>query len=211
MGRRDVLSLLYFTLVTTKVKRGRPRRAITDRAILDAASELIAQRGYRGMTVGAVAAAAGVSEPTVYLRYATKHDLAVAAIARRPFLTHPPDTGDTIEDLIALLTDLVAAAEAIGMSIVGVVLAEEPEHPELLARWRASVGSVGLRAVDTIIQRGRGRGDVRPDIAASLVADVIVGAYLARYTHQGPPDCHWAREIVEMLAPALRGHNRVTA
>lgn len=163
------------------------------------------------MTVGAVAAAAGVSEPTVYLRYATKHDLAVAAIGRRPFLTQPPDTGDTIEDLVALLTALVATAEAVGMSIVGVVLAEEPEHPELLARWRASVGSVGLRAVETIIERGRRRGDVRPDLPASLVSDLIVGAYLARYTHHGPPGDDWAREVVELLAPALRGHNRVPA
>ncbi|HEX3539197.1 MAG TPA: TetR/AcrR family transcriptional regulator [Acidimicrobiales bacterium] len=197
--------------MTTKRKRGRPRQAATDTAILDAASELIAQRGYRGMTVGAVAATAGVSEPTVYLRYATKHDLAVAAVARRPFLTHPPDTGDSIEDLAALLTALVETAEAIGMSIVGVVLAEEPEHPELLAHWRATVGSVGLRAVDTIIERGRRRGDIRPDLHAPLVADLIVGAYLARYTHQGPPDRRWARDIVEMLAPALRGHNRVSA
>ncbi len=163
----------------------------------------MAQRGYRGMTVGAVAAAAGVSEPTVYLRYATKHDLAVAAIARRPFLSDPADTGDVTEDLVALLSDLIATAQAIGMSIVGVVLAEEPEHPELLARWRATVGSVGVRAVEKIIERGRRRGEVRDDVDGGLVADLIVGAYLAHYTHVGPPDRDWARQIIETLKLGL--------
>jgi AcrR family transcriptional regulator len=177
--------------------------ASSDTAILDAASDLMALRGYRGMTVGAVAEAAGVSEPTVYLRYSTKHDLAVAAIARRRLLTDPPDTGDVVEDLVALLTELIATADAIGLSIVGVVLAEEPEHPELLARWRATIGSAGIRAVEVIIQRGRQRGQVRDNVQGGLVSDLIVGAYLAHYTHQGRPDGDWARAIVETLLPGL--------
>jgi AcrR family transcriptional regulator len=177
--------------------------ASTDTAILDAAVGLLSQRGYRGMTVAAVAVAAGVSEPTVYLRYASKHDLAVAAIARRPFLANPPDTGDLTEDLVALLSDLIATAEAIGLSIIGVVLAEEPEHPELLARWRIAVGSAALRAVEEIINRGRQRGQTRDNLQAGLVADLIVGAYLAHYTHEGRPDAEWARQIVETLRPGL--------
>jgi AcrR family transcriptional regulator len=177
--------------------------ASTDTAILEAAAELLSQRGYRGMTVAAVAAAAGVSEPTVYLRYASKHDLAVAAIARRPFLANPPDTGDLAEDLVALLADLIEVAETIGLSIIGVVLAEEPEHPELLARWRAAVGSGASRAMDEIINRARQRGQARDDLQPGLVADLIVGAYLAHYTHEGRPDREWARQIVETLRPGL--------
>jgi AcrR family transcriptional regulator len=157
------------------------------------------------MTVAAVAAAAGVSEPTVYLRYATKYELAVAAIARRPFLTHPPNTGDVIQDLLVLVTELVTTAEAIGLGIVGVVLAEEPEHPELLARWRDEVGSAAVRVFAEIIERGRTRGQVRPGLEAGLVADLVVGAYLAHYTHDGAPDRRWARRLVETLRPALTG------
>ena len=192
--------------MTAKVKqRGRPRNESADGAILDAAIDLMAQRGYRGMTVAAVAAAAGVSEPTVYLRYPTKYDLAVAAIARRPFLTDPPDTGDVIDDLLALVIDLAATAEAIGLGIVGVVLAEEPEHPELLARWRDQVGSAAVRVFAEIIEGGQRRGQVRPDLQAGLVADLVVGAYLAHYTHEGVPDRPWARQLVETLRPAVTG------
>jgi AcrR family transcriptional regulator len=177
--------------------------ASTDSAILEAAVEIVSQRGYRGMTVAAVAAAAGVSEPTVYLRYPCKHDLAVAAIAHRPFLANPPDTGDFTEDLVALLTDIIATAAAIGLSIIGVVLAEEPEHPELLAQWRAVVGSASSRAVGEIIQRAQERGQIGDNVQPGLVADLIVGAYLAHYTHEGRPDGEWARQIVETLRPGL--------
>jgi AcrR family transcriptional regulator len=190
--------------VYTKVKRrGRPRKKSIDIAILDAAAMLMSQRGYRGMTVGAVAAAAGVTEPTVYLRHPTKHDLAVAAIPRLPMLTHPPDTGDTRADLTLLLGDLVATGEAIGLSITGVVLAEEAQHPELLDHWRTTVGAAALRAVNEIVEHGQRRGQVRLDVHAPIVADLILGAYLGHYTHQGQPDSSWITEVIATLWPGL--------
>jgi AcrR family transcriptional regulator len=185
--------------VTTKVKPGRPRKASIDTAILDAAADLLSQRGYRGMTVGAVAAAAGVTEPTVYLRHPTKHDLAVAAIPRLPMLSRPPDTGDTKRDLTLLLTDLVATGRTIGLSITGVVLAEESEHPELLEHWRTTVGAAALRAVHDIIEHGQRRGEVRGDVRAPIVADLLLGAYIGRYTHQGPPHRAWIRRVIDTL------------
>ena len=191
--------------MTTKVKPGRPRKASIDTAILDAAADLLSQRGYRGMTVGAVAAAAGVTEPTVYLRHPTKHDLAVAAIPRLPMLSRPPDTGDTKRDLTLLLTDLVATGRTIGLSITGVVLAEESEHPELLEHWRTTVGAAALRAVHDIIEHGQGRGQVRGDVRAPIVADLLLGAYLGHYTHQGQPDRAWIGHVIDTLWPGLAG------
>jgi AcrR family transcriptional regulator len=185
--------------VNTKVKRGRPRKAATDTAILDAAATVMSQRGYRGMTVGAVAAAAGVTEPTVYLRHPTKHDLAVAAIPRLPMLTHPSDTGDTRADLASLLGDIVTTSLAIGLSITGVVLAEEAEHPELLDHWRTTVGAAALRAVKDIIEHGQRRGQIRGDLQAGVIADLILGAYLGHYTHQGRPDDAWIAEVIDTL------------
>jgi hypothetical protein len=194
---------LYFSLVTTKVKRGRPRNASTDLAILDAAATLMAKQGYRGMTVAAVAAAAGVTEPTVYLRHPTKHDLAVAAIPRLPMLSHPPDTGDTKTDLTLLLRDLAATGAAIGLSLTGVVLAEEWEHPELLDRWRKTVGAAGVRAVSEIVHHGQRRGEVRGDVVAPIVADLILGAWFAHYTHQGQPDRAWVDDVIATIWPGL--------
>jgi AcrR family transcriptional regulator len=157
------------------------------------------ERGYRGMTVTAVATLAGVSEPTVYLRYPTKHDLALAAIAQLPVLTDPHDTGDARSDLIDLLDQMNHTAEDIGLSLVGVVLVEEVDHPDLLQRWRAVAGRALNDAISQIIERGRARHQVAADVDIDLIADLLVGAYIGRYLHRGRPDRTWTTQVIDMI------------
>lgn len=51
---------------------GRPRSPELERGILRAAMRVMARSGYAGMTIEEVAAEAGVSRPTIYLRYPGK-------------------------------------------------------------------------------------------------------------------------------------------
>src|SRR3954449_5574783 len=81
--------------------RGRPRSARADRAILDATIELLAERGYGGLTVEAAAARAGVGKPTSSRPCPprpTRAAPAVNALARER--VPPPDTGDLRDDLV---------------------------------------------------------------------------------------------------------------
>jgi len=57
-----------------------PRAAATEARIVAAATELFVADGYHGTTMSAVAKAAGVSDRTVYVRFATKADLLKRAI-----------------------------------------------------------------------------------------------------------------------------------
>jgi AcrR family transcriptional regulator len=66
---------------TSARARGRPRDPAIDRAILDAALRLLAEQGYDGMSLEAVAGAAGVGKTTIYRRYPGKRELVVAAIS----------------------------------------------------------------------------------------------------------------------------------
>ncbi len=66
--------------MSTKVRMaGQERRE----AILDAAVDLFSQRGFRGTTTRELAAAVGVSEPTLYQHFATKSELYSAIIDLR--------------------------------------------------------------------------------------------------------------------------------
>ena len=84
-------------------RAGRPRSPALDRAILDAAVHLLSTQGYARMSMDAVAARAGVSKATIYLRYAGKADLATAAIAHLRETGRPEPTGDLRADLLAQL------------------------------------------------------------------------------------------------------------
>ena len=82
---------------------GRPRSARVDDSILAAARAELAEHGYARMSVDGVAARAGVSKPTVYLRHRTKAELATAAIASMRVQPRPAPTDDVRADLVAHL------------------------------------------------------------------------------------------------------------
>src|SRR5262245_10236024 len=54
--------------------------ARTDKAILDATRELLAEVGVRGLTVDGVAARSGVGKASIYRRYSGKEELALAIL-----------------------------------------------------------------------------------------------------------------------------------
>src|SRR5712664_544992 len=60
---------------------GRPRSAQANRAIIDAIVELLVDRGYREVTIEAVAARAGVAKTTIYRRWPSKAEMVVEAIS----------------------------------------------------------------------------------------------------------------------------------
>lgn len=79
----------------------RTRSPATDKAVLDAAIEVLLTTGYSGLRMEEVAARAAVSKRTLYKRYANKEDL-IAAAAQRLFShlrstlpTAPRDDGNT--------------------------------------------------------------------------------------------------------------------
>ena len=129
-----------------------------------AARAELAERGYARMSVDAVAARAGVSKPTVYLRHPTKADLATAAIASMRAASRPAPTGDVRADLIAHLRLLRAGLERpFGMATLGTVLAEEHETPELLALFRDRLVAPRRRELRAVLAGGRERGELRAD------------------------------------------------
>src|SRR5216684_2594771 len=73
---------------------GRPRDAALDGAILAAAVRHLGERGYAGMSIEGVAAAAGTTPPSLRRRYRDKLELAVAGIDAMPTGPLPGPAGE---------------------------------------------------------------------------------------------------------------------
>jgi AcrR family transcriptional regulator len=184
---------------------GRPRSERVDEAILAAARAELAERGYARMSVDAVAARAGVSKPTVYLRHPTKADLATAAIASMRAEARPAPTGDVRADLIAHLRLLRAGLERpYGMATLGTVLAEEHETPELLALFRERLVKPRRRELRAVLEAARERGDVRADVNLDVAVSAFVGAFFARYLAGESLGGRFVTALVDTVLDGLR-------
>jgi AcrR family transcriptional regulator len=188
-----------------KPARGRPRDGAVDTAILDATERSLATRGYEAMTVEQVAVAAGVSKPTIYLRYRSKAELVEAMIERlRPPLPSP-DGASARDELVSLVQQQEEWVDRHGLRLVAAVLLEEADHPELLRRFRERVVEPARAAFRAALRAGVARGELRPGADGDEVIDALTGAYWGRaWTTGGAPRPHWAEHVVDALIAGLR-------
>ena len=139
----------------------RPLDPAVDQALEVATIELLSEVGFAGMTIEAVAAAAGVGKPAIYRRHSDKAALVAAVIAGRlPTLT-VPDLGDTRAELWQAVELGFPEDGAAYVGLIGGLMAEHRRHPELIEAFRRSVlgprRAVGL----ALVTRGQERGDIR--------------------------------------------------
>jgi AcrR family transcriptional regulator len=187
----------------------RPRSGEIDSRILDAALAVLSREGYARMSIEAVAAEAGVSRPTVYLRYASKAALAAAAVAAFRERDLPARTGDARADLIAQLRHFRRGIERpYGVAMIGTVLAEEPHTPELIERFRERVVAPRRAELRAVLAAARNRGELRADADLDAAVSMLVGSYYAsrlagRRLPRGWPAAE-VDAVLSGLAPAAR-------
>ena len=107
---------------------------ISDDKILDAALEVLVQRGYRGATTRHISAAAGITEVTLFRRFGSKKNLLIAAVQQEAenFVAAGIEyTGDLEADLVRIVQFYKQAAQTRGR-MIGMLLVEAQRQPELL-------------------------------------------------------------------------------
>lgn len=192
-----------------KKQRGRPRDPLIEEAILRAAHRRLAVDGYSRMTIGDVAADAGVTRPTVYRRWESKHDLVVDALDhafRAEQAAAPPVDLDRVtarQAIIEVVRRLdLRPPDRTGIMLVGHVLAEAEHNPELLELVRTHAVWPRRRLLLDTLHALQKRGELRPDLDVDAVADMCVGSYYAAFVRGGQDDKLPAR-VVDTLWPAI--------
>lgn len=167
------------TIQARKKRPGRPRSQESEDSILKTTLEILAERGYQGLTIDAVASEAKVSKSTIYRRWSSKEALVLAAFDRTPNLDLP-DTGSVERDIVTLLMQFIGVVQSTTLSSVLPVLigacANDPALMEalepLVIRRREPVRQILKRAV--------ARGELASGIPIDVMVDLFTGPVLLR-------------------------------
>ncbi|WP_028047538.1 TetR/AcrR family transcriptional regulator [Cellulomonas sp. URHE0023] len=158
---------------TVARKPGRRRDESKDDAILAAARELLAEEGFDGMTMDAVADRAGTGKATVYRRWPSKVQLTVDAVVcargMSADIADIPDTGSLRGDLLAVRLGRPADEAA---ELMHGLMSAVRENPGLATVFHEQFVASRVRLMRNLLERAQLRGELRPDIDLDMVAAV---------------------------------------
>ncbi len=168
------------------------RRAETERRVLDAAVELIAQRGSRAVTLAEVGQAAGYSRGIVHAHFGSREQLLAAVVREAQRFDVPEVDGSGLERLAALVRAYLANVgprrPAIGAFLLmwAESLASDPVLGPLFAERDRSFRADLAAVVREGIADGSVRADVDPDAVAVLLLGALRGIGMQQAGADGP-------------------------
>jgi AcrR family transcriptional regulator len=184
---------------------GRPRDPRIDGAVLRATVELLAETGYPGLLVSAIAERAGTSKPAIYRRWPSKAHLVHEAVFPIGAATEIPATGSAPEDLRemvrrAMVFMTTPAAKAALPGLVGEMTADPTLHAALLERF-AGIFAGGLAEW---LKGAASSGEVRADVTAADLAEAIAGLILITLlTRTNELDDAWVDRTTTLLLKGI--------
>ncbi len=179
-----------------------PRR---QREIFDATLELLADKGYEGLTIEMVAERSGVHKTTLYRWWPSKAALLGAALIEAPLLRFEvPDTGSLRGDLEALVETIVALLTIRPAADVAVAALSAAAHsPELAGHARAFFAD-RLAREHPVFARAAARGELPAGTDPTLLMDLLAGAVWVRVVlRQTPVEPDFARRAVALVLDGI--------
>jgi AcrR family transcriptional regulator len=174
-------------------------------AILRATYDLLAEAGYQGLRVDAVAARAQASKATLYRHWPTKAGLVVDAVKFcKAAAEDLPDTGSLRGDLVAWFTDWAEHMSGDeGPILAGLFVALHTE-PELAAELRAMRDSKAPHA-EALCSRACARGELSPGYDAGLIDEIVPAQmFMRRFALGEPLDSEFIDHLVDdIILPLL--------
>ncbi|HVQ91243.1 MAG TPA: TetR/AcrR family transcriptional regulator [Mycobacteriales bacterium] len=156
-------------------RHGRSEQA--RQAVLEAADDLLVEKGFAGITMEAIAARAGVAKQTIYRWWNSKTDVLMDAFLQD--LTEeltPPDHGDLARELHAYLRQLARFLSQSDAGAVFKALIAQTQHDPLFARdFRGRYLDEQRRRDRLPLERAVQRGQLPAGIDLAAETDQLVG------------------------------------
>lgn len=192
---------------------GRPRDPAVDEAIILATRARLIQDGYSRMTIGDIAADAGVSRPTLYRRWSNKFDLVIDALdygfrKQRDMYSVDLSRLEPREALVEAVRRLDPAYfNPDAMVLMGNFAGEAIRTPELLEVLRKHAVEPRVTLVESVLSQLQERGAVSDDIDKHTIATMCFGSYFAAF-YRGDRRKKIPEAVVAVLWPAIATRRR---
>ncbi|MCU4183422.1 TetR/AcrR family transcriptional regulator [Acidiferrimicrobium sp. IK] len=172
---------------TTTRAGTRPADSARRREILDAATEVFAEKGVVAATVRDIGARAGILSGSLYHHFASKEEMVAEILV--PVLRSQVEAFDAIaaetsapEQILRRLIGAAVAQTAADPHAARIIRNDTRHFGEMqgldeVVRQQRAVTSRWTSAVKQGIARGRFRSDVDPSIVTKSIGDVVLGAY----------------------------------
>ena len=172
----------------------RKRGAALEEAILDAAWAELTEVGYNAFSVEGVAARARTGKASIYRRWPTKQELVLDSLAEHlptpescgiePNLDDSVTTADALRQVAQIITGVLTSPAGDAMRAIKCEAYLDPELAKLVDERFQEPRRAAMIA---LLQRGVDRGEVRPEAATALIADVIPAVLAHRIVLQREP------------------------
>jgi AcrR family transcriptional regulator len=188
-------------------RRGRPRSEKARLAILEAAADLLLERGLSAVSMDAVAERAGVSKATIYRWWRTKETLALDALYNEWAAVPPPasSTGSLRRDLLALLRPWVRLASSRPYGrVISALLTEAQMDPEFAAVYQSRFVEPRRKAGRAILRRAIERGEIPENTKIEVALDMLYGPVYHRLLHgHAPLNDRFVRDLVDAVLDGI--------
>src|SRR3954471_2658955 len=187
---------------------GRPRDPALDEAIIMATRARLVQDGYSRMTIGDIAADAGVSRPTLYRRWSNKFDLVTDALDygfRRQRDLYDVDLSrlgprEALVEAVRRLDPAYFNPDA--MVLMGNFAGEVIHTPELLKMLRKHAVEPRVTLVENVLSKLQADGSVSADLDRHTVATMCFGSYFGAF-YRGDRREEIPESVVAVLWPVI--------
>lgn len=174
-----------------------------ERALYAATLAELASVGYGGLTMEGIAARAQTGKAALYRRWASKHDLVLAALLHAvPPLPEPRASRSARENLLAVFTahrDVLAGKTDFPALVIVSQLLHEPE---LRAIFADAVVAPRVKIVESILQSAVQQGDLHPATVTSLTSRIGPALINQQFMLTGvPPNRRELALIVDTVIP----------
>lgn len=194
------------TLAETEPKAPRRSQA-AHRAILAAAAEVAAERGYFGATIEEIAARAGTGKQTIYRWWRAKPYLFLELYgALVPMAALRVDTGSLRGDFEALLERLLGFyRETPAAAVLAGLIAEAQSDPALAAAFDARIVKARRPVLSEPLARGLARGEIEESFDRDFAADLFTAGVWHKLLLGGARDeARFAALLVDSLLQERR-------